>query len=624
MATLVSPGVSVTVTDQSFYIPASAPTVPLIFVATQANKTQPNGAAPAAGTSEHSVVRAVTSIGQSVQLYGIPYFWTDSSGNAFNGDARNEYGLFALNEFLSIGNLAYVVRANVDLSDQSTSFYGIGTPIASSITFTGVGNGTISNSAGVSGTAPTASSAFVQPQTIDVIMNTATTFTVQGSISGIIGFGTVGTPFTSTIVNFEITAGSTPFSADDYFQFSLVYGPSSYTGTGNGTMTNVSVGSQAVAETWTVVIDNNNTSSFTVTGSIHGASSAGTVGQAYSNSYIGFTINAGTTAFVGGDTFTLAVAQVVVSNPLGSTDAAKRVTITTALAAEINNNPDVQSETYQYNLILCPGYWEVATDLVNLSNTINGEALVIADTPSTLTPEQTVAWASTSARMNGTNIAYYYPWGQAANLDGSTVVVAPSGIALATIAYSDSVSYIWFAPAGARRGLVSGISSVGYVSGQPGTAAAFTQVNLNQGQRDLLYQYPTNINPIVYFPSQGLLVWGQKTSQPTASAMDRINVSRLVMYIKRQLRIGAMPFVFEPNDSITQANLGSSASSFLNDILSKRGLYDFVVLCNASNNPPSVVEANELYMDVAIQPVIAAEFIYIPITVLSTGATLPS
>ena len=88
MATLVSPGVSVTVINESFYIPASAPTVPLLFVATRANKTQPDGVTSAAGTTESGVVRTVTSIGQSTQLYGVPYFWSDSSGNQFNGDAR--------------------------------------------------------------------------------------------------------------------------------------------------------------------------------------------------------------------------------------------------------------------------------------------------------------------------------------------------------------------------------------------------------------------------------------------------------------------------------------------------------------------------------------------------------
>lgn len=613
MATLVSPGVSVTVVDQSFYIPASAPTVPLIFIATRANKLQPDNVSSATATTENGVVRTVTSIGQSVQLYGVPYFWKDSSGNQYNGDVRNEYGLFALNQFLGIGNLAYVVRANIDLTDAAQTFIGIGVPAAQGTTFTGVGNGTINSI--------TATSAFVQPQTVDVIMNTPTTFTVQGSLAGIIGTGVVGTPFTSTIVNFTVSAGLVAFSPDDYFQFNLAYVASSYTGTGNGVMSLITPGTNAIPETWSITMTSATT--FTVSGSVSGPTASGTVGAAYSNNYVNFTITAGTTPFAVNDEFQLVLSQVNLFNPLGPNDAAKRVAITTALASEINSNTEVRSDIYQYNLIVCPGYWEVVTDLLSLSNAVNGEAFVIADTPSTQTAEQTANWAATSARSNGTSVAYYYPWGQASNLDGTAVVIAPSGIALRTYAYSDNVSYVWFAPAGVSRGVVSGVASVGYVSGVPGTAAAYTQVNLNQGQRDNLYQYFTNINPIVYFPSQGLLVWGQKTSPAAASALDRVNVMRLVMYIKRQLRIGSMPFVFEPNDSITQANLKASADAFLNDIMAKRGLYDFVTMCNSTNNPPSVVEANELYMDVAIQPVIAAEFIYIPITVLSTGATPP-
>jgi hypothetical protein len=612
--TLISPGVSVPVSNQSFYIPASSPTAPLIFCASRANKTQPDGISSAAGTTEYGVVRTVTSIGQSVQLYGIPYFWADSSGNAYNGDARNEYGLYALNEFLAVGNLAYVVRANLDLTDAAVTFIGIGTPVASNSSFVGVGNGTIAS--------VTATSAFVQPQLIDVVFNTPTGFTVQGSISGIIGTGTTGTAFTSTIVNFTITAGSTPFSGDDYFEFNLGYAPTSQTGTGNGKMTSLSPGINALAETWTIVFTS--TTAFSVTGSVSGATASGTVGSAYSNNFINFTITAGTTAFAVGDEFQAVFSTVHLFNPLGANDAAKRVTITTALAAQINNNTEIQSDIYQYNLILCPGYWEVVDDLIALSTSVNSEAFVIADTPSTNTSEQTTNWAKTSARFNSTSVAYYYPWGQAQNLDGTTVVVAPSGIALATYAYSDSVSYVWFAPAGARRGVVSGIASVGYVSGQPGTAAAFTEVNLNQGQRDSLYQSFTNINPIVYFPSQGLLIFGQKTSAPAASALDRVNAMRCVMYIARQLRIGAFPFVFEPNDAITQADLASMANSLLNGIMTKRGLYDFVVLCNASNNTPSVLENNELYCDIGLQVVEAAEFIYLPVTVLSVSETLPS
>ena len=119
MATLVSPGVSVTVTDESFFIPAAAPTVPLIFIATADEKLQPGGVLPAEGTYEHDVVRTVTSLNQSTQLYGIPSFLEDSgTGDQYHGDARNEYGLFALNQYLGIGNRAYVVRTNVNLNDN--------------------------------------------------------------------------------------------------------------------------------------------------------------------------------------------------------------------------------------------------------------------------------------------------------------------------------------------------------------------------------------------------------------------------------------------------------------------------------------------------------------------------
>ena len=327
--------------------------------------------------------------------------------------------------------------------------------------------------------------------------------------------------------------------------------------------------------------------------------------------------------FAVGDEFIVTLTHVNVTAPLGANDAAKRVAITTALAAEINMNPEVRSEIYEYNLILCPGYPEVVGDLVALSNTINDEAFVIADVPVSKTPEQAATWALTTERTTSANVAYYYPWGLASNLDGVNVCIAPSGIALRTYTYSDNQSYVWFAPAGFRRGSVTGVTSVGYVSGTFGTATTFVETNLNQGQRDNLYEYFKNINPIVFFPGNGLIVWGQKTSYGAASALDRVNVMRLLMYIKRALRKGAFPFVFEPNDKITRDDLKAMADGFLNDIMAKRGLYDFVTLCDTSNNTPYIIDNNELYMDVALKPVKAAEFIYIPIRVLSTGAAMP-
>jgi hypothetical protein len=625
MANLISPGVSVTITNSSFYIPAAAPTVPLLFVATRANKFQPDGVTLASGTAESGVVRAVTSIGQSIQLYGTPYFWEDSSGSPFYGDARNEYGIFALNQFLGIGNLAYVVRANIDLTDAATSFIGIGIPVADDITRVGIGNGVL-GSVG-------AASAFVQPETISVVMTSNgpnATYTVQGSISGIIGAGVTGIPFTSNKVNFTIADGSIPFSADDYFQFDLVYAPTSYTGTNatgansttNGEFVNLIPLSQAVSEIISVVFTSPTT--YTVSGSVTGPLGTGTVGSPFTDflSHITFTIDGGSTSYAAGDEYQIALSQINLFNPLGANDAAKRVAITTALKAAINSNNEVRSEIYEYNLILAPGYWECATDLLALSSNIADEAFVIADAPSNKSPEQVANWAVTSDRASGTNVAYYYPWGLASNLDGKECFVSASGIALRTYAYSDLQSYVWMAPAGANRGVVTGVGKVGYASGTIGTANTFVEANLNQGQRDNLYASYKNINPITYFPGQGLIVFGQKTSAPVASALDRVNVVRLLMYVKRQLRKGSFPFLFEPNDKITRDNLKASADSFLNDILTKRGLYDFATLCDTSNNTPAVIDRNELIMDVAVKPMKAVEFIYIPINVVSTGASI--
>lgn len=637
MTTLVSPGVSVTVVDESFYIPASAPTVPLIFIATKNAKKQPDEVTDAAGTFEHGVVRTVTSVGQSVQLYGVPHFHTNSSGNARHGDARNEYGLFALNQFLGVGNLAYAVRANVNLDDDIPDFFRTETLDVVDSAFTGTGNGTIGSiSAGAS----------IRPQDITVTFTSATKFNVVGSLDGFVGIGTVGTAFSSSVVNLTVTAGATAFVAGDEFTFSLANVSVPGGGNvGNGSVNDITLvvntetGEQYALEEFDidgddeeeVTISFTSATEFSVTSdSFPGGLGTGVVGTQFTGAgvyanVITFTIEAGTTAFAIGDTFTITLE--LKSQP-ATNDAARRAKIVTALAGAINSNADVRSEIYEYNLILCPGYPEVVTNLVALSADVNEEAFVIADTPMNLNPEQTAQWSLTSNRTSGTNVAYYYPAGLAANLDGAEVAIAASGIALRTFAYSDNQSYVWFAPAGVSRGSVTGVNRVGYVSGSLNSSDdvsnTFVEVNLNQGQRDNLYQSFKNINPIVFFPGQGLIVWGQKTSAGAASALDRVNVVRLVMYVKRQLRKGAFPFVFEPNDKITRDNLKAASDGFLNDILAKRGLYDFVTLCDTSNNTPTVIDNNQLIMDVALQPVKAAEFIYIPIRILSTGAALPS
>lgn len=627
MATLVSPGVSVSVINESFFIPASAPTVPLFFIATQENKasvgTNPNAGTTsvlAAGTMESGVVRTITSLTQSFVTYGVPAFRKDSSGNEYHGDCRNEYGLFALNQFLNVANRAFVVRANVNLNDDAVTFLSLGTPImaAGSLSYNGVGNGTL-------GTV-TAVGSQVRPQTIYVTITSPASgangaaFTVTGSVDGYIGAGNTGALFNSTAVSFMLTAGSTAFAVGDKFSFALDYTwTPAGTPTGNGTISGLIADTLLIPETFTITFTS--PTAFDVSGTVSPVQS-GIVGSPFDNNRVNFTVSAGSTPFAVGDTFTIVASQVTIASPLGASDAQKRVAIVAALQAQINSNTEVRSDLYEYNLILCPGYPEVVDEMLTLSRYVKEEAFVLADTPADKTPDQVAQWALTSARQSSTNCAYYYPWQLASNADGRDVMVAPSGTGLATLAYSDSVGYVWTPPAGVSRGQVVGVSKLGYYSGTPGTATTFIEANLNQGQLDNLYEYDKNINPIAFFPGRGILVWGQKTSAPAASALDRINVVRLVMYLRRALRKGALPFVFEPNDQLTRDNLKAAADGILNDIMIKRGLTDYASICDATNNTPFRIDRNELWLDIAIKPTRSAEFIYIPIRVVATGAAI--
>ena len=113
--------------------------------------------------------------------------------------------------------------------------------------------------------------------------------------------------------------------------------------------------------------------------------------------------------------------------------------------------------------------------------------------------------------------------------------------------------------------------------------------------------------------------YGQKTLYASSSALDRINVARLIAYLRDRLDPLARPYAFEPNDESTRTAAAESVSRFLGDIMSKRGIYDFAVVCDTTNNTAARIDKNELYIDVAIEPAKAAEFIYIPIRIVNTG-----
>lgn len=582
MASLVSPGVVVTIIDNSLFIPAQAVTVPLIFVATADQKLQPDGLTPAAGTYEDNVVRTVTSITQSLQLYGVPVFQKDGSGNQFYGDCRNEYGLVALNQFLNVASQAYVMRAHVNVDDNLNdiralwqSNMSIAATTLENLVTTYITNYNTTNNLIPSDSGYMVTVTGAELQTL-ILQAMAPVFAMYN--------------FSSLA---PTNSGNGDFLTDNTLTPLLVFA-NGYNAASTGTF----IGMIGIINNWV----NNNL--------------GGTVPNQFTPS------EAQNLLLAASDDFQF-TREFRTDTALGTNDAARRAVIVTALQAAVIGAEQLQAENYQYNLIVCPGFPELSDDLLALALNIQNEAFVIGDVPMNLDPDTVVSsWSVSIQKQSSNNIAYYYPHVIVTNLDGTNVLVPSSVAALTTYAYSDSVSQVWFAPAGTTRGLLTGVIDIGYCSGTLGTANTFVQTYLNLGQRNNLYKYFTNINPIVFFPNRGILIWGQKTSANVASALDRVNVARLICYIKRALRENTLGFVFEPNDAITQASIKTVVDGFLSGIVVLRGLTDYASICNSSNNTPTVVQQNELIVDVAIQPTIAAEFIYINITVESPGASL--
>ena len=309
---------------------------------------------------------------------------------------------------------------------------------------------------------------------------------------------------------------------------------------------------------------------------------------------------------------------------------AQRSTVVEALKSAIASSTALREEQTQFNLICCPGYPELIQDMITLNNDRTNTAFIIGDSPLDLPSDSTQinAWANNTnlAVDNGeeglvSNSEYlgvYYPSGLATNLDGNSVVVPPSYMMLRTIIRSDAVSYPWFAPAGVRRGLIDNVSSIGYIDTADNNT--FKSIGVTAGLRDVLYQ--DRVNPITVLPGVGLVAYGQKTRSAQASAMDRINVARLVVYLRTVLARVASPYIFEPNDTITRSQVASAFNAVFNDLVAKRAIYDYLVVCDTTNNTPIRIDNNELWVDIAIQPVKAIEFIYIPVRLQNTGASL--
>lgn len=305
---------------------------------------------------------------------------------------------------------------------------------------------------------------------------------------------------------------------------------------------------------------------------------------------------------------------------------AQRALVVAALKSGISSSIEIREEQRQFNLIACPGYPELIPDMIELNNTRSNTGFVVGDTPLRLPGNGTdvLAWATNNSGLGTPGndglttsdpfAAVFYPSCQTTDLAGNPVVQPPSHMMLRTIIRSDEVGFPWLAPAGTRRGVIDNAAAIGFVNSRTGQ---FESIGVNQGLRDVLYE--NRVNPISFIPGVGITNYGNKTILAQTTALDRINVARLIAFIRSRLDSIGKQFLFEPNDQITRDEIKNAINGLMIDLVNKRGLYDFLVVCDLTNNTPARIDANELYVDIAIEPVKAVEFIYIPLRIKNTG-----
>ncbi len=268
-------------------------------------------------------------------------------------------------------------------------------------------------------------------------------------------------------------------------------------------------------------------------------------------------------------------------------------------------------DDYRFNVISVPGLTiaDNSSQITTLVNAIQsrGDALAVIDTRPY---DDTVSEAVTSATaINSSYAATYWPWLQTIDPGTGQLVWVPASTMIpAVYAFNDSVSEPWFAPAGINRG---GLDTV-----------VRAERKLTQAQRNTLYT--GNVNPIATFPGTGVVVYGQKTLQKKASALDRVNVRRLLISLKSYISQVANNLVFEQNTIATRNQFLSQVNPYLESVQQRQGLYAFRVIMDDSNNTPDVIDRNQLIGQIYLQPTKTAEFIYLDFNILPTGATFPA
>ena len=280
---------------------------------------------------------------------------------------------------------------------------------------------------------------------------------------------------------------------------------------------------------------------------------------------------------------------------------------TTSISLLANKN------AYQYNLITIPGlasdFSSHVSTITQVINTIQnrGDSMAIVDLVRYSSNIDTV---TTQASVYDTSyVAAYWPWLKTIDPDTSKQVWVPASTLIPGVyAFNDAVAEPWFAPAGINRGVMP--------------TAVRAERNLTQGNRDTLYQ--NKVNGIVSFPNTGITVFGQKTLQKKKSALDRVNVRRLLIELKSFISQVADTLVFEQNTVTTRNSFLTQVNPYLSSIQNRQGLSDFKVIMDETNNTSTTIDNNQLIGQIYLQPIKSAEFIILDFNILPTGATFPT
>ena len=267
-------------------------------------------------------------------------------------------------------------------------------------------------------------------------------------------------------------------------------------------------------------------------------------------------------------------------------------------------------DEYRYNLITVPGLNSTDHGVpVNLLvSTVESRQDAIAVIDLTGYNKTVSAITTAASAFDSSYAATYWPWLQTLNTTSQTVWVPASTMIPGVYAFTDVSSDTWFAPAGLTRGSLGNVIRA--------------ERKLTSGNRDTLYT--ANVNPIATFPGNGVVVFGQKTLQKRASALDRVNVRRLLITLKNYISQISDNLVFEQNSIATRNSFLTQVNPYLESIQQRQGLYAFKVIMDETNNTADVVDRNELVGQLYLQPTKTAEFIMLDFNVLPTGATFPA